>query len=313
MGLRASAALAAICICMTSAYAQTTRPLPPVEAFGQLPFITNAEIAPDGNHFAAIQSVAGRPAAVIYQVNAPAGSAPHVYGSSKWIVSNVQWMKNDRLLIVTKTSFHVSGDPTFTLRSLYRGMSVGVGDEDPVELFSNPDLFQSVAYNVYPLDVTDKNLDDPDAIFMPLWTTTKETRERDVGSNDVAGIDPDFHFSLYRVDVHTGHADAVDDGSLLPGQWLMDGHGAIVGRVDELHEPLVDRLRLYTAGSWRDIRDFDATGDKGANVAGVSEDGKSLIVFKSGARYSLVSSIAPRARRQARSWPTIPTTWQATV
>jgi dipeptidyl aminopeptidase/acylaminoacyl peptidase len=282
------AALAAFLACLSSAQAQTGRPLPPVAAFGQLPFITNPELAPDGKHFAAIQAVDGRPAAAIYQVNAPAGSRPHVYGSTKWIVTYVKWIKNDRLVVVTKTSFHLAGDPSFLLRGLYRGVAVGVGDEDPVELFSNPALAQSVAYNVFPLAVSDIDLDDPDAVYMPLWTIPKDMHGDDATAISV-GIDPNFHFSLYRVDVHTGHADMVDGGSLLEGVWFMDGHGNVVGRVDRLHEPLVDRLRFFSNGNWRDIHDFDATGDKGADVAGLSADGKSLVIVQRAERDSLAT------------------------
>jgi hypothetical protein len=36
--------------------------LPPVEAFGQLPFITQTELSPDGKHFAGIQTLDGKPA-----------------------------------------------------------------------------------------------------------------------------------------------------------------------------------------------------------------------------------------------------------
>ncbi len=45
---------------------------PPVEAFGSLPFLSQPQLSPDGKHFAGIQELDGKPAAVIYTVGAGA-------------------------------------------------------------------------------------------------------------------------------------------------------------------------------------------------------------------------------------------------
>lgn len=283
-----AAVLSAVLSGLSAASAQTGRPLPPVEAFGSLPFISEPRLAPDGKHFAAIQSVDGRPVAVIYQVNAPAGTQPLVFGSSKWVVADIYWAKNDRLIVVTKTSFRVPTDPNLVLRSLYRAMAVSTGSDDPVELFSNNDLADSVAYNQNPIIVSDAALDDPDNVYMPLWTIPVDDRTKnDVGAT-FGGIDPNFRNILYRVDIHTGRASIAQDGGTLGQDWIMDGHGGIVARVENLHAPLVDRLQSYTTGSWRDLRDFDATGDKGAGIAGVSLDGTSLVRFTQAPRAALL-------------------------
>jgi dipeptidyl aminopeptidase/acylaminoacyl peptidase len=287
MSRRAVLAAAAACAMVPSASAQTGRPLPSAETFGSLPFISDPKLSPDGQHFAAIQSVDGRPAAAIYQVNAAAGAAPQVYASNNWIVDNIRWVKSDRLVIVTKTSFRVAGDTTGILRSLYRAMSVGVGDEEPVPLFSNSELVDSMAYNLAPTAVADADLDDPNRVYMSLWTIPTSERTKDDPGAVTGGIDPNFRNILYSVDVHTGRATEAMDGGLLCYQWILDGHGNVMARVDQLHSPLIDRLKIYSSGDWRDVKDFDATADRGAGIAGPTIDGRSLVFFDPKDRYDL--------------------------
>ncbi|HTN40058.1 MAG TPA: hypothetical protein VLZ84_02835, partial [Asticcacaulis sp.] len=68
---------------------------PPVEAFGSLPSLTQPKIAPDGLHFAAIQALDGKPAAVIYQVGAAPGTHPVVVPSGEATITAIDWVKND--------------------------------------------------------------------------------------------------------------------------------------------------------------------------------------------------------------------------
>jgi dipeptidyl aminopeptidase/acylaminoacyl peptidase len=59
----------------------------------------------------------------------------------------------------------------------------------------------------------------------------------------------------------------------------MDGHGNVIGRIDVTKGPRVEHLKLYDGHSWTELDAFDATGDSGAAVAGLTEDGKFLIFF----------------------------------
>jgi dipeptidyl aminopeptidase/acylaminoacyl peptidase len=244
------AALAGACLLAVGAFAgaagaQTARPLPPVEAFGNLPFFTKPKLSPDGKHIAAIQYFDGKPAATIYEVNAPAGARPLVYQDPKWIVDGVSWVKNDRVIIYMKDH---RWDRTWS-----GALSFSTGGEDPVALPSS--------------HIVDKDLDDPTMVYEAIGV----------------GV-----LALLRVDVTNAKGHEVNAGMPFEGQWLMDGHGGIVGRVDRLHAPLTDRLRLYNDGSWRDVMDFDAKGDAGADVHGLSLDGKSLVLTGKGDRESLV-------------------------
>ncbi len=263
------AAFVAALLCASGAYAQ-----PPVEAFGMLPFLNQPQLSPDGKHFAGIQDLDGKPAAVIYTVNSP--DPPQVFASDNWLVSYVTWVKNDRLVMFTKTGHEVplGGDPE--LYTWYRALSLQVGGSDWTQLFGRTN--DSVGLNSSTAVIVDKDIADPDVVLMPLWTRPKDARiDNDSGGGIMGGF-RDFRLSLYKVDVHTGRATVLQDGSKMGAYWFTDGEGQVVGRVDQTHTPLVDHLMLYDGDSWRKARDFDAREDRGANVYGLTFDGTSLAI-----------------------------------
>ena len=133
----------------------TAQALPPVEAFGALPFIAQPQLSPDG-----------KPAAAIYTVNSP--DAPQVFASTNWTVVSATWVKNDRVLLFTKASKTIPFGENPDLYTWYRAISVQVGGSDWVQLFDR--LNGSVSMNSSTAVIVDKVPGDPDIILMPLWT-----------------------------------------------------------------------------------------------------------------------------------------------
>jgi dipeptidyl aminopeptidase/acylaminoacyl peptidase len=263
--IAAFAAAASVCVGLAAAQ-------PPVEAFASLPFISEPQLSPDGAHFAALQSLDGKPAAVIYTVNAPAGTTPQVFASDNAPIVAVDWLKNDRLLMMVKSSRVVPLQGTSDIVTFTRPLSLAVGDGGYVDLFSDT---PSMSRNLGSVDLVDKDLDDPNTVLMPLWTVIDSGRATNVPTAEVAGGN-DFRFSLYRVDVHTGRALVAMNGPRAGAAWIGDGNGNIVARVEQWTDPLVDHVMINRGGSWVDVRQFDARADKGANVFGLTYDGKSL-------------------------------------
>jgi dipeptidyl aminopeptidase/acylaminoacyl peptidase len=265
MRIAACAAAASACIGLAAAQ-------PPVEAFASLPFISQPQLSPDGAHFAAMQSLDGKPAAVIYTVNAPAGTRPQVFASQDWPIVWISWLKNDRLLMMTKSSRTIPLQGTSDLYTFTRPLVLAVGSGEYVQLFGNT---PSMTRNIGSVDLVDKSLSDSDTVLMPLWTLTDTGRTaNDPDAQDTGGNE--FHYSLYRVDVHTGHGQVMFTGPRVGADWIGDGHGNIVARVEHRIDPLTDHVLLYRGGSWADVRQFDARADQGANVFGLTYDAKSL-------------------------------------
>ena len=256
----------------------TAQALPPVEAFGALPFIAQPQLSPDGKHFAAIQDLDGKPAAAIYTVNSP--DAPQVFASTNWTVVSATWVKNDRVLLFTKASKTIPFGENPDLYTWYRAISVQVGGSDWVQLFDR--LNGSVSMNSSTAVIVDKVPGDPDIILMPLWTRPKNDRIDNDVTAQVAGDTRDIRLSLYKVDVHTGRGTVIQDGGTFPAYWISDGEGGVIGRVEETRSPPTDHLLLYRDGSWKKVRDFGAGEDGGANIYGLTFDGQSLAAVVTG-------------------------------
>jgi dipeptidyl aminopeptidase/acylaminoacyl peptidase len=230
--------------------------LPPVDAFGRLPNLAEPKLSPDGKHLAVIRQLRGRPAAVIYDLEATEKVDPKVVSDNDGIIYDVDWAKNDRLLITINMNQKAAGDTK--VQSWYRTISVDTNGANMVLLFGNS-VWRDLNYSA--AQVADYNLGDPDSIFMPLYAPAAD----------------DMALSLYRVNVHTGDASRVMTGSTNTDDWIMDGNGHVVGREDETKHPLVDHLKILRGDDWNEIGSYDATGGQGSGVIGLSLDGKSLV------------------------------------
>ena len=232
---------------------------PPVEAFGSLPFITDPQLSPDGRHFAAVQSIDGKPVAVVYQINAAAGARPQVLGFDDWPIVGVRWLKNDRLMVIVKTVTAPYGAPKDRTFTFYRSLSLTVGEGgDWVQLMGN----QDIGIDTSTAGIVDDDIDDPDTVYMPLFAYSP--------------VGVGLRFRLFRVDVRTGEAVLAQAGGTGTTQWIMDGAGHVMGRIDTAFESDVDHLMLYKDGSFHDAQQFGATIDDGTGIDGLTFDGRSL-------------------------------------
>ncbi|MGF1454106.1 MAG: alpha/beta hydrolase family protein [Alphaproteobacteria bacterium] len=70
---------------------------PPVEAFASLPFITNVQISPDGQHLAVVRTFEDRNIGLILRTG---GAEPRAaFSSREGFVRNIFWLNNDRALM----------------------------------------------------------------------------------------------------------------------------------------------------------------------------------------------------------------------
>lgn len=247
----------------SGSYAQVSHP--PVDAFGQLPEISQASLSPDGKHFAAVQSINGRPAAVIYTVGG--GTPPVGIPSTEQIVYRVQWAKNDRLLVSLKTSSRIvwARNPDL-VRTYGRTFSVSLDGQDRKMLMESNNFLNANGG----VGVEDIALSDRDHIYVSMWDDY-------YALNHDASTHNQYDLTLYRYDLRTGQADTVMVGDPQTVGWFMDGRGNLVGRLDEDDEPRVDRLKAFRDNKWRDLAVYDAHGDKFARVEGVTADGSAFV------------------------------------
>src|SRR5215469_13947613 len=181
--IAAAAALFSLLFFSEGAQAQQTQP--PVDAFGQLPEISQPSLSPDGKHFAAIQTVQGRPAAVIYTVGG--GAPPVAIPSAEQIIEGVQWAKNDKLLVRLRTNVAITwSNESDLLRRLGRIFVTSLDGSERTMLMQGDH-----AININSgINVDDVDVDDADHVYVSLFNDY-QTGLKGFASHS------DFYLTLY--------------------------------------------------------------------------------------------------------------------
>lgn len=245
---------------------------PPVEAFGSLPFVSDPKLSPDGKYIAVLQPYKGLNAAVVFKAHPEASDTPVVMpGSGEVLIDGLVWAKNDRLVLITTQNKPAVYDTR--IETWIRAIAVDPDGKNPQMLLKN---MPTAGINGSSASIIDVNLDDPDHILMSL-----------VDENILAGQDFNSHFEkknedfyrldLIEADVRSGKATIDIAGNVRTSQWIADGHGNALARIDQTSKPLQDHLIVHDGSSWKEIGVFDASEDRGAGIQGPSEDQKALV------------------------------------
>jgi dipeptidyl aminopeptidase/acylaminoacyl peptidase len=228
---------------------------PPVEAFAALPAMRSAGLSPDGKHFAAIQETGGRPVVAIYTVGS--SSAPISLPSDDWVIRGVRWASNDYLVIIGGKGDRLPGGRD--LWTVNRSIAVRTDGSNPVRLLDNIDELE---YNSSAAAIVNLGIDDPAHIYMPLFNESAR------GS---------FTLDVFKVDLATGRGDRFARGSEDTSDWVMDGHGNVVARVEDVRKPKSQRVELPDGRSWRALFSAPVTVDSGLGLIGLTQDGEGLV------------------------------------
>jgi len=245
---------------------QPAAALPPVAAFGRLPDMSDPAISPDGKHIAFVRSYQGKPVVLVYHLGADQDKPPFYVAAGDVTIDSILWAKDNRLLVnIVDHTILMSHDVE---RTVYRTMSVDPDTKEMVGLLGNVD---SIQYNPVSSIIADLDPDDPTHVYMPLYSGS-------IGTS--AGYYDKITYDLFQVDVTSGHAVFVKRGDNT-FQWIMDGHGHVVARVDQKYDTLIDTVSIADKnGDLQEWQKFDASGDKGAGIMGVLYDGTALVQYK---------------------------------
>jgi dipeptidyl aminopeptidase/acylaminoacyl peptidase len=226
---------------------------PTVEAFGNLPAAEFARLSPDGKHLAIIKPYDGRNQVAFLDLT-KANAAPYVVGMQDAVAENVYWKSNDRAICIFHTNLTQAG--TKEINTWSRAVSVDPGTHAQVVLLHNAPYFKS-NYDVG--SIADMDADDPNHVYM----------------TEVDWHDQDYWLDLYRVDLTTGEGDVVLHGGRDTIEFLMDGHGHTLGRVDQ-GAGLTNHVILGT----NDAIQFRSDGSTDFEVAGVVAGSEPLLAIK---------------------------------
>jgi len=238
---------------------------PPVEAFANLPAMRSPGLSPDGTKFAAIQDMDGRPVVAIYTVGSSA--APIALPSDDWVIRAIQWVSNDHIVVIAGKGAKVPGGSRH-LWTVNRAVAASADGATAVRLLNNIDMLRFNSSAAYVIDIA---LNDPAHIYMPLYSETR-------------GIT----LNIFEVDLATGEGRRIAAGGPDTVNYVMDGQGHVVARVDVKPRSDVERLLVRDGDDWREVAAVKATVDSGLNVAGLTLDGTGLVrAAPSGGRYVL--------------------------
>lgn len=247
----------------TRASAQSTPPAP--HTFDELlrdPVVSDAAISPDGEQLAVLrtQTQEGKTRAFVLlsqtrNMEAKAISVP----VGEYQVDQVEWAKNDRLLIWLTLWKDAKGRPygiafgnfIFPI-PMRRVISIDIKGGDGVLLFNDVKGVIRKSFNA--ARVVDLMHDDPKLVLMQAWDPARDA------------------YSLYHVDVYTGHAEVVEKGPPATDGWLTQ-RGVPMLRLDSNRRGTVVSVYARAPGEteWKLVRksrrtelqklpDFDIVG-----------------------------------------------------
>ncbi|MDE2111914.1 MAG: S9 family peptidase [Alphaproteobacteria bacterium] len=266
--------MAALTWCLVL-FAGPAQARPSAEVFGELPFVSTVRLSPDGKHIAMLQPMQGRMVAVIFQTHPEAGAKPVYISGGDLILADLQWVSNSRLVLIAKESITAPYDDR--LRTWARAVAVDINGGNGVLLLKN---MPTAGVNTNTTEIVDTDLDDPDHIYMDMYDFITPMQE---DFNTRLGIKNDkdfFRDDLIKVDVHSGEGEIFQTGKPETVAWFSDGHGHPVARIDQTEAPLKDHLIVLHGGAWNEVGTFDATADNGIRLAGMTEDGKNLVLLQ---------------------------------
>lgn len=259
--------MAAAVLAAAAGLASTADAAPPVEAFGSLPQVSSMSISPDGHRIAAVQPIDGRPQVVIFAFTS-AGVKQYAFKVADAIARRARWVGNEHLVAVYQESTKLRSDTE--LRNWQRAFSMSKDAKDPVRLMASSWVG---TFNVQTGAILDAPKEDSSHVFMQALQAYA------YGDTDTRLSRGKIRLNVYRVDLESGHGEPAEIGNDQTVQWVMDGHGHAVGRVDQ-NVDLEETLFVGGGHDWKPVLTFSAAKGGDAYVGGLLEDESAVAIVR---------------------------------
>lgn len=264
--------------CLSCFVVNSASAAPAVEAFGSLPVIQSANLSPDGKHLAVLGPVNGRNAVTVFTLDA-ADVAPSRAAFPDADAVGIHWANDNRLICIFKAN--VKRSAFGVIEVFVRAISVAMDGSPAVVLMHDTPFFSDSVGSGNTGAIVDQDPADPDHIYMVAYESDAQMSGSQARANpftsDMSAQSEKFTADTYflnyfKVDVATGDTDMVAHGSAQTIQYVTDGQGHVIGRIDRTSD-LVDH---YLLGG-HEMATYDVSrGDK-LNIEGVAFDGSALL------------------------------------
>jgi dipeptidyl aminopeptidase/acylaminoacyl peptidase len=269
--MRRAALAAAAFACLVSAEGLAQAPLP-VEAFARLPAIESPMISPDGRRIAHLQHDGNGDFLVVREADGFAPLFAVDTGSVK--ARDVLWASDDVVILIASDASRVSGvrgQVEFTAP-----FGLVLSDE-----LSIKQLMQSRRQATIGATIEARRRINPNTARIIGF-------EPDTGRLLIPNLNEDDEFDLYAVDPRNDRRRTAGRGVLATRDWVVDGEGSPIARIDYREHSDRFQVRVLNNGSW-EVAVEETVEIPSLSVYGLSPEGELIIgaQLESSDRFSL--------------------------
>ncbi|HET7810619.1 MAG TPA: S9 family peptidase [Steroidobacteraceae bacterium] len=245
---------------------------PPVEAYGQVPAITDIDINPAGTRLVWIENSDTQRRLVVFDLaghrvmRVMASPAETVLRSAEWA--------DDETLLVSASVTHSYEGPQRNAMEWGRWFSIpAVGGEPRM-------LLMQGGFREYTTGATlvRRSTAKPGKIFMSTWDWNGASQAKpSAGLVKRGRLDSGEEYNLYEVDLKTGKGKTLEHGGPFTERWTVDPSGAHIVRTDwnPTQEKFV--LQVKDGSSWRRLYEAGRCGHLGSVV--ITPDGSAVVAI----------------------------------
>lgn len=270
-------AVASLCSGTWTATAQAAEAAtrPPIAAFGKVAAMTHVVLSPNGQELAWIDNSGAHQAVEVIDL-AKNARLVRMESDAELKIRDLDWADDDVLLIhnsLTRSIPLSNGDmsaPVDWLR--IKALNVRTRKSE-ILLQQGGDFSVVTGANLLAL-----RTDTPGKVVMASWDFAATKYRQETGSRLTGGRkDSGWTNNLYEVDTKTGAGRALAQGSPFTDDWVVDGKGQPVARIE--WEPQAEHFSvLHRRGQgWTKI--FELETSRPPAVVGVTADGTALWMF----------------------------------
>ncbi len=216
---------------------------PPVEAFGQVPAVTDVDINPAGTRLAWIDNSGKLARIVIYDLERR-GEVRSLHLPAETTPREVLWADNKTILI-SVTVTHSEHGWKRERREWQRWYSLDLFADSPRMLLTRMGMLE----RNYGAGMIRRHTSKPGKVFMSGWG------DYHVGESYLSGT-----YNLYEVDLESGDGRVLEKGTAFTDEWAVDPSGKFAVRSDL--EPVKDKFSIQVRDDkgWRRIYESKQCG-----------------------------------------------------
>ena len=226
----------------------------PLAAYGQLPSLDMFTISPDGQNLAYVTNVDGKRSVLITSIAQSKVTDAIVLGDQK--LRNLTWGDNNNLLLTTSVTHRALGAMgargEFFMAQRYR-----LSTHNAISLFRHGTDQMNIVFDFPQV----RTIGGHATAFFP----------------GITFIGGQTQVSLFNADVETGDGGAVELGTNIVSNWIIDYNGAIAGRILYDNDHRAWSLQISDRVGYKTVASFVAPIETPV-VQGITADGNGILV-----------------------------------